>query len=99
MQDRIMLESAGREKMRERLLAAINSYNIHRTPLASAKLVEADKRKIAVDFSGPFCTGCSPLSYINDFIVEAKQNGLSIEIETIENRGNYIRIKFSSKSA
>ncbi|ADC66556.1 conserved hypothetical protein [Ferroglobus placidus DSM 10642] len=53
-----------------KLKEEIEKFNKYRSPEAHAELLEFEKRKAKVLFTGPFCVSCGVYDYFEDLIVD-----------------------------
>lgn len=60
---------------------AVERYNMYRSPEATAKLIEIENEKFAVEFSGVFCKTCGIRDWLEDLIYELKDIDPKIDAE------------------
>ena len=62
-----------------KLKEEIEKFNKYRSPEAHAELLEFDKKRAKVLFTGPFCVSCGVYDYFEDLIVD-----LNAKVESFE---------------
>jgi hypothetical protein len=65
------------------ILKIIKEYNRFRSPEATAEFIKKEDKKILINFSGPFCESCGVTDYFEDFVIEANNNELKLNIRDI----------------
>jgi len=71
------------------VLKAIEIYNCHRSPEATAKLIGIEKDGFSIEFKGDFCLSCGVADYFEDFIYELEDlnSNFGVEIKEIKQFG------------
>lgn len=64
------------------LAEAVRTYNVYRSPMATAELVDASDGRFTVRFQGPFCRMCCDYDYFEDLIYEL--DALSVDIGAVD---------------
>ena len=82
---------------REMVDKAIEVFNRYRSPEVTAKLIRLEGEELEIEFSGPYCRTCGYYDYFDDFVIEAGDIGLNIEIESIEDMEDYAVVRFRVK--
>lgn len=68
----------------QKLQHVIKNYNSIRSPEAVVTAIKTDSKSVLMRFSGHFCHTCCINDYFDDFVMEAKNNGLVLEIKRIK---------------
>ncbi|MEM1873960.1 MAG: hypothetical protein QXS85_05745 [Acidilobaceae archaeon] len=63
-------------RLKDKLEAAVRRYNELRAPEAVAEVVEVDRGRVYVVFSGRFCHTCGVVDWIEDLAYVMEEEGL-----------------------
>ena len=55
------------------------------------------KKYVEVEFSGPYCRTCGYYDYFEDFVIEAEDQGIKLEIDEIKDMVDYAVVRFRVK--
>ncbi|MHA1594165.1 MAG: hypothetical protein ACTSXJ_08875 [Candidatus Baldrarchaeia archaeon] len=73
------------DDLREKVMAAISTYNRYHGVEAHARLLEMQEDLIIVEISGSFCATCAPEEYPIDLLCEfMDQLGRDVVLESVE---------------
>ncbi len=86
--------------LNDAVLRAIEVYNRHRSPEATAKLVGIKEDGFIIEFKGPFCQSCGVNDYFEDFIHELEDisGAFNVEVKATEQSGpQSFRVRYGFK--
>lgn len=71
-------------KNQTEIIKIVGEYNKYRNPEVVAEIFNIGNGRVTLEFSGSFCFGCGVNDYFDDFVVEAEDRGLNLEIKKIK---------------
>lgn len=74
--------------LKKQILEAIDDYNRHRSPEATAKLVKQAGSSVFIEFSGAFCKTCGFRDWFDDMAISLQDElEAFVEIKNVAEKG------------